>query len=219
MRHYLRLGSLLCLLSFASCAPSPYRHLQEATLVDGSAMKFKPIFEKELYRCVVDGKYLVKKFHLTGVLFFKEMPDSSTRVVFQNEMGFAFFDFEWSREGVFNVNQVIPQLDKKAVVKVLQKDIEMLLMKNLSNFTETVFWKNKELYHRFPLTSGYAYYITPDSVGAPLLRIENAGEKKKVTTISLFGKDISASMPDSVFIKHHRAHFTIQLTKITEAAG
>ena len=34
--------------------------------------------------------------HLSGLLLIKKMPDSSTRMVFSNEMGLGFFDFEFA---------------------------------------------------------------------------------------------------------------------------
>lgn len=73
------------------------------------------------------------------------MPDSTTRVVFQNEMGFTFFDFEWSKTDSFQVNKVIDQLNKPALIKVLEKDMNLLLMKNINPQTEKIFIKNEEL--------------------------------------------------------------------------
>jgi hypothetical protein len=210
MTHFLRLSSLLFLLFITACA-APYKGLQQDRSNKTSALKFKPEFKKVLYRCVVDGRVVFKKFHLSGLLFFKVMDDSTTRVVFQNEMGLTFFDFEWSREDSFKVNQIIPQLDKDALVKTLQKDMNLLLMKNLDRSSETVLrGSNNELYHRFQLEKGHAYYIIKSG---QLVRIENAG-KSKVITVDLTGKATDKAMPESALFDHHKANFTIQLNKI-----
>jgi hypothetical protein len=211
--RFLRLSSLLLLLLAASCS-SPYKDLAEQKNAS-SAMRYKPVYERELYRCVVDGRVLFKKFHLSGVLLFKEL-DSGTRVVFQNEMGLSFFDFEWDRNDSFRVNQVIPQLDRPAVIKTLQKDIGLLLMKGLDKASETHFQRDGEQYHRFRLDKGYAYYIENS---ARLMRIINTGERKKVTTISLEGKNTPDTMPEKVTFTHHKANFSIQLTKIAADAN
>ena len=92
MMHFLRLNSLILLL-FASCS-APYRHLKQQPADNQSALRFKPVFEKALYRCVVDGGFIFKKYHLSGLLFFKTLENGTVRAIYQNEMGFTFFDFE-----------------------------------------------------------------------------------------------------------------------------
>ena len=212
MKLCLRLSSLFLLL-FLSCG-DPYKDLLLQDRQPPSAMRFQPVFQKALYRCIVDGKFLFKKFHLSGLLLFKKMEDSSTRVVFQNEMGWTFFDFEWDVQDQFKVNQIMPQLDKPAVIKTLQKDLQLLLMKGLDPATEQHYEKDGFRYDRFILGEGYAYYISQQG---KVIRIENAG-KKKVTTVLLGDKTGISSMPSSVHFKHHKANFTIQLTKIEDHA-
>jgi len=217
MKQFLRSNNILLLLPaillLASCG-NPYRKLQPSDGSQPSALAYKPSFEKELYRCTVNGKVLFKKFHLSGVLFFKTMPEHATRVVFQNEMGFAFFDFEWNAADSFTVKQIIPQLNKSAVVKTLRKDMELLLMRHLKKATEQIFTADNEWYHRFTLDKGFAYYVIDSQ---KLVRIENAGNKK-VITMTVGEKQTPEAMPEAVFIKHHKAHFTIALKKIEQHA-
>ena len=200
MMRCLRLSSLIILL-FAACT-SPYKGLQLQQRPATSAFQYKPEYTRELYRCVVDGRFVFKKFHLSGLLLFK---------VFQNEMGITFFDFEWDKNDSFKVNQVIPQLDKPAVLKTLQKDLSLLLMKGLDKSSARHYIQGEEVYHRFTLEKGYAYYIEKT---ARLMRIENVGNRKMVTTITLEGKEKPKAMPEQVVFKHHKANFTIQLNKI-----
>ena len=228
--RFLRLSSALLLALVASCS-APYSHLQEVKNSEhsrNSAMRFKPVFQKELYRCVVDGHILFKKFHLSGLLFFKTFDDGSTRAVFQNEMGFTFFDFKWDKADSFSVVSIIPQLDKPALVKTLKKDFNLLLMKNLDKKSELVFedrrttmipppmpqWLTGPVYYRFTLEKGYAYYIAEDG---QLGEIENSG-KSKIISINFTGKRPANDLPQAIFFKHHKAHFTIDLKKITPDA-
>lgn len=208
MMHYLKLSSLFFILFFAACA-APYKNLQQDNAVS-SALKYKPEFDKTLYRCVVNGRIVFKKFHLSGLLFFKNLDDGTTRAVFQNEMGFTFFDFEWDQKDSFKVNRIIPQLNKTALIKTLEKDMNLLLMKNLNIASEKVFRRSSDVFYRFDLDKGVAYYITQKD---KLVRIENAG-KAKVITIDLSGKQANNQMPASVIFNHHKANFTIQLQKI-----
>ncbi len=213
MMRSLKLVSLICLLALTACN-SNYSHLRSGGS-SVSAMRFKPVFTKELYRCVVDGKVLLKKFHLSGLLLFKTFDDGSTRAVFQNELGISFFDFKWDAADHFEVVSILPQLDKPALVKTLRKDMNLLLMKRLNTFSEKAFNKNDESYSQFTLGKGVVYYISKEG---QLQRIENAG-KSKVITISVGPKTTAQSMPDSVFFRHHKAHFTIDLKKIAQDAG
>ena len=209
MTRFLRLSSLAIVLLAASCA-SPYKNLQNES-IGNSALRFQPEYKRELYRCVVDGKVLFKKFHLSGVLLFKEL-DTETRVVFQNEMGLSFFDFSWDKADNFKVNSIMPELDKPAVIKTLQKDLALFLMKGLEKGSEQHYSMDDEHFHRFTLDKGFAYYIEKS---ARLMRIVNTGERKKVITITLEGKEKNRSLPEKVVFEHHKANFSIQLTKIT----
>jgi hypothetical protein len=203
------------LLFIASCS-SPYKHLQQAPATANSAFVFKPAFDKVLYRGTVDGGYLFKKFHLSGLLFFKTLENGTVRAIYQNEMGFTFFDFEWDSNDSFKVNQVMARLDKPAVIKTLRKDIELLLMKGLKKDSEIAFTdRGKLLFRRLDISGGYAYYVEDSG---RLVRIENAGKRSKVVTMTIGGKDQPSDMPKQVLIDHHKANFTIQLTKLDSYA-
>ncbi len=214
MKHCLRLSSIFLLVLFAACA-SPYKHLQKNSNASHTALVYKPVIDKALYRCTVNGRVVFKKFHLSGVLFFKTLENGTVRAIFQNEMGFSFFDFEWDNRDSFKVNSIIPQLDKPAVVKTLKKDMELLLMKGLKKETE-IFYKSdrgNEGYYCFNIEKGVAYYIERDE---KLVRIENAGKKKKVVTIDIGSKATKTAMPETAFFRHHKANFTIELKKIEQ---
>lgn len=208
--RFLRLNSVFLFLLGASCA-NPYKQLQEVPQKTSTALRFKPQFGKELYRCVVDGKFLFKKFHLSGLLFFKSFEDGSTRAIFQNEMGISFFDFKWDDRDSFEVVSIMPQLDKPALVKILQKDFNLVLMKGLRPGTEGMFRHQKDTVYRFSLDKGYAYYLVQKG---GLTTIDNAGKRRSVTTIDLGGKDTDNGMPRILHFTHHRANFTIHLNKI-----
>ena len=209
MMRYLRYASLALLLLSAACSRNPYKHIETTAVKGSSALSFKPKFTRELYRCVVDGRFLFKKFHLSGVLLFKEFEDGSTRAVFQNEMGIAFFDFKWDAQDSFSVASIMSQLDKPAVVKTLQTDIRLLLMKGLKPADEQQLKVDGRIVSWFPVNAGYGYYtIKKGSIS----QIDYAG-KSLITSISL-KSDKPAAMPEAALVKHHKAHFTIDLKKL-----
>ncbi len=205
MRYFL-LSS--CLLFLLGCS-SAYRKMEKVQADPACVLKFKPRFTKALYNTKVDviGK------HLSGLLLLKVMPDSSTRLVFSNEIGFKFFDFEFSSTGVFKVYYILPQMDKKAVLTTLRKDFEILLMQHLD--MEKAFVRKKEglLYYGFPQSKGNNYYIT-DSTCQQLVRLERASKRKPVVTAIM--QHYAEGMPDSIGISHAKFNFTIGLKKLKQ---
>ncbi|OSZ78317.1 hypothetical protein CAP35_08660 [Chitinophagaceae bacterium IBVUCB1] len=189
--------------------------MQQVPANGQTAYRYKPAFQKEVYRCNVNGRFLLKKFHLSGILFFKEMKNGTVHAIFQNEMGFSFFDFEWDEQGRFKVNSIIEQLNKPAIVKTLKKDFNLLLMNELDSNSEKIYRgrRGEEMNYCFSLGGGVAYYIVN---AGRLDRIENAGKRKKVITINVKGKQGNTVMPDTVLFTHHKANFTIGLHKMRD---
>ena len=169
--------------------------------------KFKPAFTVALYNTQVD----VVSNHLSGILIIKKMPDSSIRMVFSNEIGFKFFDFEFSADGKFKVYSVISQMNKRAVLKTLRKDFELILMEHLDNSTVSIRANNGLLYYVFPQSKGYNYYIT-DSTGDKLIRMERASKTKIV--VEAFMQNYINGIPDTIAISHKTFNFTIGLKRI-----
>ena len=204
--RYLLLSSCLFLLS--ACG-SVYRKMEKTAAAPSCLLQFKPNFTKVLYNTKVDviGK------HLSGLLLVKQMPDSSTRLVFSSEMGFKYFDFEFSAGGDFKVHYILPQMDKSAVLTTLRKDFELLLMQRLDFAAAVVRKKDGLFYYGFPQSKGNNYYIT-DSTCGQLVRLERASKRKPVVTAVML--NYAEGMPDSIGISHEKFNFTIGLKKLKQ---
>ena len=204
--RYLLLISCVVLLS--ACT-SLYKDLQKTTGDPGCLQKFKPVFTSALYSATID----VTGKHLSGLLLIKQMPDSSTRMVFSNEMGFTFFDFEFSKEGIFKVYKIIEQLDKKPVIKTLRKDFELVLMQHLDNPLAYTLKDDKLLYVALPQTKGFYYYIT-DTGCENLVKLERASKRKVVVEVMM--QNYINGMPDTIGISHKNFNFDIGLKRISK---
>lgn len=172
---------------------------------------FQPRFSRVLYNTQVE----VTGRHLSGLLIIKTMPDSSTRMVFANEAGFKFFDFEFREEG-FTVHHIMAQMDRKAVIKTLRKDFELILMQHTGTITPAVIKKDSEYYYDFAKGKDHYYYIT-DSACSRLLRLERGSKRKKVTEAYLGA--YTENMPDTIGIRHTNFNFTITLKRLDEHAS
>ena len=139
------------------------------------------------------------------------MPDSSTRMVFSNEMGLTFFDFEFAADGKFKVYSIIKKMNKRSVLKTLQHDFELVLMNNMDNSAASVKTANGLIYFIFPQNKGYNYYIT-NAGGTELVRMERASRKKII--VEAIMKNYIRGIPDTIGISHKTFEFNIGLKRI-----
>lgn len=177
--------------------------------LDLSLEKFKPRIERVLYNASVD----VVGNHLSGILLLKKMPDSSIRVVFTNEMGVSFFDFEYPQSGGFVVHSIMKKMNKKAVKKTLRHDFELVLMNRLNEDRAELKKSNKVLYHIYPQEKGFHYYIT-DTANNNLIRMERASVRKIV--VNAIMQDYKYGIPDTIGISHTGFEFNIGLKRISD---
>lgn len=203
---YLLLNSLLAVGLLSGCT-SAYKGLQTAPGNAACVELFRPQFTGTvIYNTQVD----VLKNHFSGLLLFKRMEDSSMRIVFTNEMGFKFFDFAFDSNGVFTKHYVMPKMDKKAVVKTLKKDFEMVLMPY--DFSKaSVLQRDDQRYTAVALERGMVYYIT-DKDCSRLLKVENGSARKPV--VDVWMKDYKDGIPDSLYIAHRKFKFNISSQRV-----
>jgi hypothetical protein len=196
----------LLLLGCLGCSPVLYQDLTPTT-ADASALRaLQPEFSTVLYRTQID---VVGK-HLSGLLFFKKLDDKSYRVVFTNEMGLNFFDFHFAGPQ-FEVIHCIDQLNKKAVINQLRKDLGLLLMANLDYPQGRLYRRGEQNYYAFAQGREKTVYVT-DAATQSISRIENAAARKLKVVVTLTRP--RAGLPDSAFIAHQLFPFTISLKQI-----
>lgn len=205
MKYFL-LSSLLIICLFPSCK-SAYSSLQKTNTARSCALEWKPVIS-ETIKYSTQVKALNNEF--SGILLFKPMPDGSLRIVFTNQFGITFFDFEFSGGGDFVKHFILPQMDKEAVVNLLRKDFEMLLMMYDPSQVE-VLTDGNHTFSTFALKKGKVYYVTsPDC--SNIIKIENGSKRKPVIEITLSGQQNET--PESFVIDHKKVAFTIQSKRI-----
>lgn len=199
----------LSMMPFAAC--NQYRHLQSDPADPLCLEKFKPVFLHATYKTSVD---VVGK-HISGLLLIKMMPDSSIRFVFSNQMGFSFFDLGFLPDNGFKVFQIIPQMNKEALIKTLRKDFELILFRNINNKKSFSLQDSSEWYHGFSQSKGVNYYVT-DIHCNHLIKMQRASNRKPVME-AVMDTPINGS-PDSISIRHLNFNFSITLKKISTLA-
>ena len=211
--RYLLYVSLLIGLCGVSCA-SKLRPLKPDTVFAANNLDLAlGAYNKVLYHCSVYGKApLGKKFNLTGILFIKQLPDSSTRVVFQSQMGMTYFDFEWNKDEQFKVVAIIGQMENAALIKTLRKDFEILLLTHYKPEDAAVFsTKVVEKVLRAQLEKAWIDYVFSNG---QLIQIQNADDKRVVVDMRLSGVTGNSPLAEKIKINHLRANFKIDMRKI-----
>lgn len=217
MRYFLYVSLLLF---GTGCGRQAVRHLGTQQPETMAAKALQPKFDKTLYRCTIDGRFLLKKFHMSGILYLRNFGDTATRVVFQSEMGNTFFDFGWNVQDSFEVYSIIEQMNKPALIKTLKKDFELLLAKNLVQ-QGAIFKQNENSYAQFKLaesfdTTAFArYYFNKEN---RLSKIINGDAKRVVVEMSTDTAAILQQLPQQLSIDHKRANFTIYMTQMNQDA-
>ncbi len=191
-----------------------YRHMQKVSSDQSCIQKLKPDLSHALYKTSVD---VVGK-HISGLLVIKRMMDSSTRIVFTNETGVTFFDFGFLSDSGFKVYQIVPQMNKEALIRTLRKDFGLLLFRNMDSYKYYTLKDSGMLYHAFPQSDGINYYIT-DINCSQLVKMQRASTKKPVMEAAIYGNS-QENAPDSISIRHFNiSHFSITLKKISALAS
>jgi hypothetical protein len=197
--------AMIAFLLFTGCK-SEYRGLEPGASDVNCIPAFSPQFSNTLYSAVID----VTTHHFSGILFFKQMPDSSTRIVFTNEMGVKFFDFGFAKDGVFTKYYIMPKLDKKVVVKALRNDMRLVLLR--PDLAKARALKDDTYsYIAVPSRKGNDYYIT-DNNCSKLVRIEKSSKRKPVVVVVM--QDYKNGVPDSINIQHQNFKFNISLKRV-----
>jgi hypothetical protein len=195
----------ILIASTISC--NAYKKLQQIEGNKECIEQFKPHITRSLYSTQVN----ILSSHLSGVLFIKLMPDSSTRLVFATETGFTFFDFEFDKYNTFTVHYMLDKMNRKGVVHTLEHDFRLLLMQFNDSSQLSIYKKDEqEVYYRWKDAGEINYYITNKDC-KNLLRAESTSGKKPGTTI-LYQPYIS-QLPDSVYIHHRGIKFNIALKR------
>lgn len=198
---------LVCSLFLLTACASDYKGLK-ATAVDKDCVeKVKPrVIDNSWFDASID---VVGK-HISGLLLVKHMPDSSSRVVFTNEAGVKFLDFEYGAEGSFKVHHVLEQLNKKAVVNLLQNDFKLILGLPFRTAEVTPFKVGNDTYFRVKDGRKFHYFIADENC-AELDRIESGSSRKRVTTLKRYG---DPNQPDSINLQHHTFAMKMTLKKL-----
>lgn len=89
-----------------------------------------PVFSRQSASMLFKAHFQYgKKLQIGGLLMLKQTQPNVYRVLLMAEMGATLFDFEFG-EGHFKVHRSLEALNKPMLLKIIEKDIKLLLMQN-----------------------------------------------------------------------------------------
>jgi len=98
----------------------------------------------------------------SGIIIIKPQANNN-RIVFINEIGMKFFDFEFSKE-TYKVNYIFKPLNKKVFVKLLINDFRFILMNNLKKSNDFYKYKKTEFNVVKPKNKKVLYFFNKDNL-------------------------------------------------------
>ncbi len=204
----LLLSSFIAIL-FSACHFGHYGRLKEINECYYLATNLKPLFGDNFNSFLFKTNITVYGKDYSGLLVTKQMSPKDYRVIFTTELGMKLFDFEF-KDTAFTLHYCVPQFNKPKLLKVIQKDIETLLMNDLDKKTFLKFNDSKMFYsiHKTKIGKLEYYYFTENTT-EHLVKIEHAKKRRKKTTFTL--SNYQNDFPGNILIQHHDIKLKIEL--------
>lgn len=142
-----------------------------------------------------------------GILMVKKLNTHHHRLVMTTEFGSKLLDFEF-KDDEFIKNFVIPDLDRKFIIKILKNDFRLLLKEDIlasKQFEKKDDW----IYEAEEGNRKNFYFFSKES--QKLNQIIHATKRKEKVTFDFYSD--TKEIADSIFIKHHSIKLEINLKK------
>ena len=91
-----------------------------------TAFVVSPPLHRQFSTALYKAKITLGKKKFSGLFYFKNLPDSSIRILFLSEFGLNLLDLEYKNH-FFTVKNCKDFLNKKMVIKTFEKNIRMLI--------------------------------------------------------------------------------------------
>ena len=188
-----------------SCGSYPKRHqfvLSETTKDSNINPYFSDVAKDYVYKADIS----TFKKNFSGIFIVKKLGQDEHRVVFTTEMGNTIFDFSFLTIG-FKVNYIVPDMNKKILIRILEKDFKALITEN--PLLKTSFKKNEETILECVLDDVKHYYYSKEQSLYKIIRAANGKEK-----VEFRFSEIDQNKAASIQVSHKKLDLNILLKAI-----
>jgi hypothetical protein len=151
----------------------------------------------------------IYKNHVSGILIIKKINETMHRVVLTSDFGNKLIDFEISEKD-FNLNYVLPDLDKKIVINFLKNDFQHLLKQNYP-VTESFENENSKIYLSKTDDKSYYLFFGKENHLKQIIYTKNNKEK-----IDFTFEAKKPTFAEAIDIQHKDFKINIKLFQITD---
>ena len=201
------------ILLFCGCSISFHGNLQRIEKRQLNTGELKSVFNNGFNKVLFKTQIQLYNKYFSGLLFIKSIEDNTKRIVFVTEVGIKIFEFEF-RDEHLEVYHCLEMFNKKSILKTLEKDINLLLMNDLSADKVNIFKSKKSGHKVYKLKKNNQnnnyYYI--DTESGNLIKIENSSAIFRKVIIEL--NDYKDGFPNKINIVHPGIKLNIQLKLI-----
>jgi hypothetical protein len=178
-----------------------------------SKQELFPVFKTEDPVRMFNMQIDYKETNLTGLLIVKQEGGKTQRAIFTTLFGMTVFDFEFN-ETDFKVNRIMEQMDKKAVLNLLKKDLKTLFLYNIpSHFDAKVYHgKKATIGYKIKTTDGKGYFLT-NAAEKQLQKVEMPG---CITLLNLNYQNYTNGFPEQIVMHHPKIRLRMQLDRIEQ---
>jgi hypothetical protein len=192
-----------------ACLNTKFKNLQQVTSKIIDSTDLIPLFKNNQPAPLFKTNVRLYGKQFGGLLLVKKMPDSTYRIVFTNETGIKFFDFELKEERLIT-HYCIEKFNKKAVLNTIANDIELLLFENRFNKKGIVLSDSEKKWTAYNFTkNGLNDYYFISKTNHTIERIEQIDKKKKKVIIDLYA--YKGNVPSIIKIRHKAIRLQIDL--------
>jgi hypothetical protein len=195
-----------------SCSPSVIPQTQDADIAVQTPVSW---FHSDSTQYLFNTKIDVLKNHFSGLLVFRNMGGDTFRVVLITEVGLKIMDLEFSPEGETKVWYIMEAMNKKALIRTLSNDLNLLIMPFLKtgvaesrideDLSSSVF--------KYKVGSRKNFVSVTKDHPFPV-EIRQAGWINNKVKATFYGKPESG--PDSIRLAHYHFKLRMNLYRIIE---
>jgi len=148
--------------------------------------------------------------YFSGLIVIKPK-ETGHRIVFMNEIGMKFFDFELSKES-YIIHQIFEAMNKKIFIKLLVSDFKHILLYNVTGEFDYFTEKEEDSKILKPKKTKELYYFDKTFLSAQ--KSEKYSIFRKHTFINYSG--YMQNIPGKINIEHKNIKFKMNLTYIKQ---
>ena len=202
--------SLIVILLLSSCSISFHGNLHKIEKRQLNPSEIKLIFNNDSNKILFKTQIDLYDNNFSGLLVVKSIKENNKKIVLVTELGIKIFEFEF-RDDEFEVHYCLEMLNKKAILKTLEKDLRLILMNNMVSGKAKILKDENNLVYKLKKNKRNNYYYI-NTKADKLVVIESLSGIFKKVTIEL--KDYKDNYPEKINILHHNIKLNIKLKLI-----